>query len=97
MFRQVRLVPIGPAVRTACRVKRTPARRSLHSPAGAMAGYKGFGSFHSDNVEQLLQLSDEEFAERVHPYPQAIAAVLSEPFFGTGVWLQLLSLVTHGL
>lgn len=86
MFRQVRLVPIGPAVRTAWR---TPARRSLHSPAGAMAGYKGFGSFHSDNVEQLLQLSDEEFAERVHPYPQAIAAVLSKPFFGTGVWLQL--------
>ena len=32
-------------------------------------GYQGFGSFHSDNVEELVRLSDEEFDTRCPPLP----------------------------
>ena len=32
-------------------------------------GYQGFGSFHSDNVEELVRLSDEQFALRCPPMP----------------------------
>ena len=39
---------------------------------GLQSGYKGFGSFHSDNLEELLRIPDSEY---VHPANDDLAAV----------------------
>lgn len=66
-------LPIPRGSSSLCRVLRTAGsafRPAAMQPAG---GYKGFGSFHSDNVEELVALSDAEFSERCPPFPFSLS------------------------
>jgi hypothetical protein len=65
-------------------------------------GYQGFGSFHSDNVEELIHKEEDHYSPPPCPFQDPMENISSLPAFGAPMRSQFLidftkwSFVNHG-
>ena len=65
-------------------------------------GYQGFGSFHSDNVEELIRQDEASYRPPPCPFPNPLDQPLPLPAFGADMRSQFLidfskwTFINHG-
>jgi selenocysteine lyase/cysteine desulfurase len=65
----------GRALNTAVRSIQRNGRRFASSSSSTKAGYQSIGSFHSDNLADLMAMPDEEYVPPVLPFEEDVVVV----------------------